>query len=87
MPTTLASAIISKARILLQDSGAVRYSDSELLGWLNDGQREAATLKLDVYTKISNVTLVPGTRQSCPSDAVQFLDALRNMGASSNRSY
>lgn len=86
MPTILASAIIGKARILLQDAGAVRYTDPELLGWLNDGQREIAVLTTSggrpAYTRIANVSLVAGTKQSGPTDCVAMLDVMRNMGAS-----
>lgn len=82
MSTITAQAIIDKAQIILQDTTAVRWSESELLGWLNDGQREIVALRPDAYSKIANVTCVAGTKQSIPtSDGLRLLDVIRNMGA------
>jgi hypothetical protein len=81
MGTILASALISKARILLQDPSAVRWTDGELLGWLNDGQRAAVVEDPMVYTKVVAIPLVAGTKQSLPADGVKLVDVRRNMGA------
>lgn len=81
MPTITATSIISKAQILVQDTTAIRWALSEWLGWLNDGQREIAILRPSASTKIANVSLVAGTKQTLPADAVSFLEYMRNMGA------
>tara|TARA_R110001606_G_scaffold3662_3_gene17215 strand:+ start:1677 stop:2471 length:795 start_codon:yes stop_codon:yes gene_type:complete len=47
MATTTGTNIIDRARVILQDGGAVRWPDSELLLWVNDAQREIAFLKPD----------------------------------------
>ncbi len=80
MPTILASELITKVRTLVQDPSAIRWSDSELLGWINDGQREIATIRSDASTKYSSARLVAGTLQSMPSDAIELIDIPRNMG-------
>jgi hypothetical protein len=79
MTTTVAS-IISKAATILQDTSNVRWTTSELIGWLNDGQRDLVALKPNANTKNIAVQLVQGTKQSLPSDAVTLLDVIRNMG-------
>lgn len=80
MPTILASAIINKAEVILQDTTNVRWPETELLGWLNDGQREIALLKPDVSNKTGPAPLVAGTRQALPSDGVTLIKVTRNMG-------
>ncbi len=80
MPTLQASYIIGRARTLLVDESAVRFSDSELLGWVNDGQREIVVLRPDANQVVANVVLVAGTRQSIPADGYQLVEVYRNMG-------
>jgi hypothetical protein len=80
MPTILASAIINKAEIVLQDTTNVRWSESELLGWLNDGQREIALLRPDVSNVTASVALVAGTKQALPSTGTMLMKITRNMG-------
>lgn len=81
MPTVIASAIITKAKTILQDTTSVRWTDAELLGWLNDGQREVCMRRPDVSTKLISHPLVAGTRQSIPADGTAALKVVRNMGS------
>lgn len=80
MGTILASTVISKAQIILQDVAGVRWSAPELLGWLNSGQREILIYKPNAHIIARNVQLSPGTRQKLPDDAIQLIDIPRNMG-------
>lgn len=81
MGTIIASSVIAKAQIILQDVAGVRWpSDTELLGWLNDGQREVAVFKPNAYVKHSATQLAPGTRQAVPADCISLVDVVRNMG-------
>lgn len=82
MGTIIASAVIEKAQIILQDTTGVRWpSDTELLGWLNDGQREVMVYKPNAYVKNVALRLAAGTKQSLPADGVQLIDVVRNMGS------
>lgn len=81
MPTILASAIVDKAEVLLQDTTNIRWTAAELLGWLNDGQREIASIRPDASVAVGNITLVAGTKQSIPTEAYGLFDIVRNMGA------
>jgi len=91
-----ASRIITKAAVLLQDTGAVRWSASELLDWLNMGQVQIVTVKPDAVSIVAEMRLVAGkTRQSLPNGTASFpdasgatlrsgiklLDIVRNMGS------
>lgn len=80
MGTITAQSVISKAQIILQDTTGIRWPDSELLDWLNDGQREIVLLKPNSYIKNLAVKLVAGTKQGLPADGVQLIDVVRNMG-------
>lgn len=81
MPTITAQSILNKARITLQDSTSVRWPDAELLGYLNDGQREVAMRRPDACSVLGNVTLVAGTKQAIPDSGTAVLQVIRNMGS------
>ena len=80
MGTIAASTILDKAQTILQDTSGVRWPDEELLGWLNDGQREIVIYKPNASVKNQAVALVAGTKQTLPADGVQLIDLPRNMG-------
>lgn len=80
MPTILASAILTKVKTLIQDTTNIRWSDAELLGWLNDAQREISALRPDACSKTASVQLVTGTKQSVPADGTAIIKVIRNMG-------
>jgi hypothetical protein len=84
MATVTVTSIISKAQTILQDTTGVRWPADELLGWLNDGQRETVLFKPNSCVKNIPVKLATGTKQSLPADAVQLIDIVRNMGLDGN---
>lgn len=73
--TILASEIIGKAKLLIQDLDAERWGDPEWLGWMNDGRREVVSIRPTALTKLSQVKLATGVRQSIPADGSTFIDA------------
>lgn len=81
MPTVIAQTIVDEVEKTLYDDNNVRFSASELLGYLNDGQRNIQILRPDAYTKNSIVQLVQGTKQTIPADAIMLSKVRRNMGA------
>lgn len=78
----LASELIGRARNLLNDTGAVRWTDSELLDWISEGQRRLARLRPKYFSKTSTVQLSPGILQNVPSDGIVLQSVVRNMGLS-----
>ena len=80
MPTITAQQIIDKAEIVLQDTTNIRWAESELLGWLNDGQREVATFRPDISNVTASMALVAGTKQSLPATGAMLVEVRRNMG-------
>lgn len=82
MPTITAQSIINKVKVTLQDTTNVRWTDTELLAYLNDGQREICMRRPDASSVLANITLVQGTRQQIPDAGTAVLRVLRNMGTS-----
>lgn len=80
MGTIIAQSIVDKAEATLFDDANVRWAETELLGHLNDGQRELAALKPDAYSVNAVLQLVAGTRQALPAGGTQLFKVVRNMG-------
>lgn len=80
MGTITAKSIIDKASIQLLDTGNARWTRSELLGWINDGQRQIVLMSPNATNKVSTYKLAAGTRQSIPADGWTLLEVIRYMG-------
>jgi len=78
-----AADILQRASDIIQDQTNVRWPTSELLRYLNDGRREVAISRPDLYATTAVVTLANGTKQDLPTDGSRFLDAIRNMSGTS----
>lgn len=84
MGTILASKIIGNAQTIIQDKTGVRWPGEEMLGWLNEGQREIVLLKPDTNVVNESVQLVAGTKQSIPDTGIVLIGLVRNMGNDGN---
>jgi hypothetical protein len=77
-------SIIDKAEIVLQDEDTDqttrRWTETEMLGWAKDAEEQVASLKPDSYPVVEAVALSAGSQQSLPSNAMQLIDVLCNMG-------
>jgi hypothetical protein len=71
--------ILSRVQNILQDNTNVRWTEGELLDYLNDGQREIVNLRPDSTATHSNVSLSAGTEQSIPTDGLRLIKVVRNM--------
>lgn len=80
MSTITAQSIINKAATQLLDPSNVRWTRAELLGWINDAQRQIVLMSPNATNKVSVYKLVAGTRQSIPTDGWTLLDVIRYMG-------
>lgn len=79
MATTVRS-ILNRVSILLNDQEFIRWEESELLAWLNDGQRAIATgPATDAYVVRGNITATAGTVQNLPSDGIRLVDVVQNV--------
>jgi hypothetical protein len=57
-----------------------RWTDTELLGWLSDGQRALVAMQPSLGFVVAPLKLVPGTQQTLPPGGFLLLDIQRNMG-------
>lgn len=73
--------IFARVDDALQDSAGVRWPQSERLRYLNDGRREMAILRPDIYAQTLTFTLTSGTKQSIPASCSKLFDVQRNIGA------
>lgn len=81
MGTITALKLIDDVAQTLQDTTNVRWTRAELLGYLNDGQREIVLAKPDEYVKNEPLQLVAGCKQNIPDDGNLFMRVNCNLGA------
>lgn len=84
MGTLTGTNIIDRARYVLQDSSGVRWTDAELLDYINDGQREITNLKPEAKATHLNVQLSTGTEQSLPSGGLRLIKVNRNVSSTAS---
>ena len=73
--------ILDRVQITLQDTTNIRWTQTELLNYLNDAQREIALLKPDATSINTNIQLTTGTQQSLPTGGNRILRVVRNMSS------
>lgn len=83
MGTILASEILTRASVVLQDTTNVRWDQTELINALNDGQRDVVLLAPEACTQTVNMMLSAGTRQQLPAGGLRLIAVTRNMGTGS----
>lgn len=77
------AGVMRRVRRLLFDQTAVRWSNAELLDYLNDAQRAIVQYRPEAYavsTVVSRTagTLSAGTRQVLPAGGIRLLRVIRN---------
>lgn len=73
-----AQSILQRVATALVDETSVRWTVTELVRYLNDGQREIVTYRPDATATTASVSLVAGARQTLPAEAFKLLDVIRN---------
>lgn len=76
-----ASVIIARARDVLIDAGATRWTDAELMRWLSDGQRAVVSAVPAASSARQTMALAAGTLQTLPAGSYMLLTVDRNNGA------
>lgn len=82
--TVSVSSILDTCRLQLMDDTNVRWTSSELLGYVNDAEREIVNYKPDAIVKNKNVVLTAGSKQTVPTSEspIRILSIVRNAGGS-----
>jgi hypothetical protein len=73
-----AQSIIHRVVDILQDTTSVRWPVSELVRYLNDGQREVVLYRPDATIKSATVACDAGPKQTLPDDGAKLIDVIRN---------
>lgn len=76
--------IIERVTDLLLDKergdDAARWTDDELIRWINDSRMAILVRKPSACGTIANLDLVAGTHQAIPEDGFVLFNVIRNMG-------
>lgn len=86
MAITTAGEVLRRAKLILQEvtQNGTRWTNEELLGWLNESYQAIVALKPDASSVNKEVACVLGTKQVIPADGHRLLDVVRNTAAGSN---
>jgi len=76
---TTAKQVIDSAVEVLHDDAGVRWPRADLLGYLNDGQREILLYRPDASTALVNHALTAGFLQTLPAQAIRLMDVKCNV--------
>jgi hypothetical protein len=82
--TLTGTNLLSRIRDTLQDTTSVRWTESELLNYINDAQREIVNFRPESSATTATITLVAGTKQSLPAAGLRLIKVVRNMSAASD---
>ncbi|WP_110665197.1 DUF6682 family protein [Salinicola halophilus] len=85
MAVTTVGVVINNAKLVLQEvtAAGTRWTNEELIGWLNEGYQAITQIKPDAASVNAPHKLVAGTRQEIPSDGLRLIDVVRNTAADS----
>lgn len=72
MPMTLRS-LIETVSVQLSDVGLVAWTIRDLVGYVNDGQRDMQTMRPDLFVRNISHPLVTGYRQTIPADGTHLM--------------
>ena len=87
MAVTTVASIINNAKLVLQEvtAAGTRWTNEELIGWLNEFYQAAVQLKPDAYSVNEEKALDAGTKQKIPASGLRLIDVVRNTGTGSNQ--
>ena len=78
MATVKVIDLIDRAETVLQDTTNTRWAQAELLGYLNDAQREIVMQRPDAKVTNATFTCAASSKQTIPSGAFRLVDVIRN---------
>lgn len=81
MAVTTVGEVLRRSKLILQEvtQSGTRWSNEELLGWLNESYQAIIGVKPDAAAENETMECVAGTKQAIPASGVRLLDVVRNM--------
>lgn len=77
--------IVWRVRQLIHDSAGARWTDDEMLRWINDGLRELVLLKPSANAQRVTLNLVAGSVQELPTGGMQLIRITHNTSGNAIR--
>jgi len=80
MAITTVGEILRRAKLILQEitQNGTRWTNEELLGWLNEAYQAVVAMKPDASALNAEMACAAGTKQTIPADGHRLLDVVRN---------
>ena len=75
------SDIVAKVGYLMLDPTHVRWTEAEIIGWINESAGAILTRRPAAFARRSVHTLAAGTLQNIPAGGSMLLDVVRNIGS------
>lgn len=70
-------AVVDRAKRILQERGTgIRWTDEELLGWLNEAYVAVAIQRPDAHSVVTMHGLEEGAKQSLPAGGLRLMDVI-----------
>ena len=87
MAVTTVGTVIRNAKLVLQEvtAAGTRWTNEELIGWLNESYQAIVQIKPDASSINAPVSLMQGTRQEIPQDGLRLIDVVRNTATASDK--
>jgi len=79
MATTKVIDLINRAEELLQDTSNIRWSQQELLDYLNDAQKHIVMQRPDANMVNYTHTCAAAAKQSLPTNNIKLMNVIRNV--------
>jgi hypothetical protein len=76
--TVTVQNLIDQARTILQDFDAIRWPDTEFLGWTASAYREIVRHRPDANSVTTNIATAADSRQMLPADGAYLISVVRN---------
>ena len=85
--TTVQTLLSQRVKITLQElsENGTRWSNSELINWLNEAYQQVVSLRPDASSANESVDLESGTKQTIPATGLRLLSLVRNTAAASSK--
>lgn len=80
MATTKAVDLINRVSVTLQDPTFVRWTQAELLNYLNDAQRQVVLFRPDAKAVNASFSCTNSAKQALPAEGLRLINVLRNTG-------
>jgi len=78
MATATVKNLIEQARLILQDTDSIRWSDTEFLGWTVSAYREIIRYRPDANSVNHTITTVADSKQVLPNDGAYLISVVRS---------